>query len=63
MNILLNVMCEFDDEAPEPEGTVLFRGTPKVGDEVKLSDGLIWVVTRVSEEDYCSYPVTVKRKE
>ncbi len=58
----LGVMCEYDDDAPEPEGTVFFNSWPKVGDEVVLpSDGKTWFITRIREHD--SYPVIVRMKE
>ncbi len=61
VKIGLGVMCEYENNAPEPEGTVIFNGWPKVGDEVILpSDGKVWVITRIREYD--CYPVIVRRK-
>lgn len=61
VKIGLGVMCEFDDEAPEPEGTVIFNKWPKVGDEIVLpSDGKVWIITKIKEHD--SYPVVVRRR-
>ena len=61
MKIGLGVMCEYEDCAPEPEGTVVFDSWPKVGDEVVLpSDGLTWVITEIQE--HSSYPVIVRRR-
>ena len=62
MRIGLGVMCEYENDAPEPEGTVIFDGWPKVGDEVVLpSDGKTWVITGFSEHG--AYPVIVKMKQ
>ncbi len=63
MKFGIGVMCCFDDEAPEPEGTVLFEGWPKVDDEVVLCDGNIWIIIEIDDENGSSYPVKVKRKK
>lgn len=61
VRIGLGVMCEYDNDAPEPEGTVIFNDWPKVGDEVVLpSDGKVWIITRIEERD--TYPVIVRQK-
>ncbi len=61
VKIGLGVMCEYENDAPEPEGTVIFDGWPRVGDEVILpSDGKVWVITRIRK--YGSYPVIVRQK-
>ena len=61
MKIGLGVMCEYPDDALEPEGTVLFDGWPKVGDDVVLpSNGKTWTIIRIDEHG--SYPVIVRKK-
>ncbi len=63
IKIGLGVMCEYDDDAPEPEGTVIFDSFPKIGDEVMLpSDGKVWIVTRIDDNPYSSYPIRCKEK-
>lgn len=60
MKFGLGVMCEYPDDAPEPEGTVIFNGMPKVGDKVVLpSDNKTWTVIRIDE--YGSYPIVVAK--
>ncbi|KKL64488.1 hypothetical protein LCGC14_2164540 [marine sediment metagenome] len=62
MKFGFGVMCEYPDDAPEAEGTVLFDGMPKVGDEVTLpSNGKVWIIVRIN--NYGSYPIIVKRKD
>lgn len=64
IKIGLGVMCEYDDDAPEPEGTVIFDCFPKIGDEVILpSDGKVWVVTSINPNPYASYPIICKEKQ
>lgn len=50
MKFGLYTICEFDNEAPEPEGIVLYnKMMPDIGTEVTLSDGNVWVVTCFNE--------------
>lgn len=62
MKFGLGIMCVFEDEAPEAEGTVIFDGCPKVGDTAVLSDGHVWEVVSFDERDTDLYPVKMKRK-
>ena len=48
------VICWFgEDDAPEPEGTVIFDHYPKIGDQKILSDGHVYEVFRVHEDLKC----------
>lgn len=61
MKFGLYTICEFDDCAPEPEGTVIYDELPpKIGTEVVLSDKKVWIVTKF--EEYNS-TVCVKLKQ
>lgn len=40
------VICTFPDQAPEPEGTVIFFTDPEPGEGTILCDGRIWQITR-----------------
>ena len=61
MKFGLYTICEFDDYAPEPEGTVIYDELPpKIGTEVVLSDKKVWIVTSFDEQYSTVY---VKLKE
>lgn len=61
MKFGLYTICEFDDDAPEPEGTVIYDELPpKIGTEVILSDKKVWIVTNFEEYNLTVY---VKLKE
>jgi hypothetical protein len=52
MKFGLYTMCYYDNDAPEPEGTVLYdKLPPDVGTKIKLCDGEVWVVTEFTEHD------------
>lgn len=61
MKFGLYTICEFANDAPEPEGTVIYDELPpKIGTEVVLSCGKTWIVTRFTEYNSTVY---VKIKE
>ena len=61
MKFGLYTICEFSDDAPEPEGTVIYDELPpKIGTEIELSDKKIWIVTRFEEYNSTVY---VKAKD
>ena len=56
MKFGLYTICEFDDDAPEPEGIVIYDELPpKIGTEVVLCDKKIWIVTRYEEYNSTVY--------
>ncbi len=46
MKFGLWTVCEYDNDAPEPEGLVLYDTLPEPGTVVTLSDKKEWVVKR-----------------
>ena len=63
MRFGLYTVCELDDEAPEPEGTVFYDELPpKIGTEIVLSDKKIWIVTKFEEYNSTVY-VKLKKPE
>ena len=60
----LYTMCEFNGEAPEPEGTVLYNELPpKIGTEVVLSDKKVWIVTEFQEYNSTVYVKLKQERE
>jgi len=63
MKFGLYTICELDDEAPEPEGTIFYDELPpKIGTEVVLSDNKVWIVTQFREYNSTVY-VKLKQEQ
>lgn len=63
MSYGLYVICDLEDEAPEPEGMVIFNTLhPPIGTEVVLSDKKTWIVTEDNIEDPFNPHIVVRRK-
>ena len=60
MKFGLYTICQYENDAPEPEGVVIYdKLPPDIGTEVVLSCGKVWVVSSVDREYSKVY---VKRK-
>lgn len=57
------VICHYENDAPEPEGVVLFDRPPKIGDRKILCDGKTWEVFEVNENGSCDMKIVPQKQE